>query len=299
MDTQTLQDAIDRFDLDNAARRLTASTRTQYKNSLRIFTNWCAAEGVGSVQAVTPTVIRRYLANLSERFNANGEPLSAEYIHGLARAVRRLFSFCAEDGLIDTTPFTKIKMPRLVQRVLTDLDAGEVEAVLRACKFRRDKAIVSLIVDTGIRANELCALTVADVNLEDGSILVRAGKGQKQRWLFAGKRTRTSLRLYVQERGQIRPGSPFFASQRGGGRLKTNSIVLLFRRLQRASGVRHATAHALRRTFAIACLRNGMDIHSLRLLMGHSDEFMLKKYLNFRKDDLRAAHDRHSPLDNL
>lgn len=295
----TLYEAIQRFDLDNAARRLTASTRKQYVNSLRMFQTWCEGEGISLLTDVTTTVIRRYLVDLASRINAHGDPLSAEYVHGLARAVRRLFAFAVEDELITETPFKRIKMPRLPERVLIDLSPAEVEAVLRACKYRRDKAIVSLMVDTGIRANELCALNVEDADLDDGAILVRKGKGQKERWLFAGKRARTALRLYMLERGLARPSAPLFASQKGARRLITNSIVQLFRRLQRTSGVHHATAHALRRTFAIACLRSGMDIHSLRLLMGHSDEWMLRKYLNLTKGDLRTAHERHSPLDNM
>lgn len=295
----TLTEAIEQFDLDNAARRLTRSTRTQYSQSLRVFTDWCAGNDIRLVVDVTPSVVRQYLVNLSERLNAQGTPLSAEYVHGLARAVRRLFSFCADEGLVDKSPFTRIKMPKLPERVLTSLTPGEIQSVIQACKTRRDRAIVMLLIDTGIRANELCGLDVVDCDLDDGALLIRRGKGQKERYVYAGAKVRAAIRAYRAQRGQVLPNAPLFATDRGGRRMTTNGIVQLMRRLQERSGVQHATAHTLRRTFAIQCLRSGMDIHSLRLLMGHQDEFMLRKYLAFTQGDLKAAHDRHSPIDHL
>ena len=291
-----LSEAAQLFELDNAARRLTPKTRAFYTWGVRAFVAWCTAEGLAELAEVTPQTLRRYMVHLQSRKTPAGNPFSSTYVHNLTRALRRFFSYCVEDELLELTPFRTVRMPRVEKKVLRALSPEDLEAVLRACKSRRDRALVKFLLDSGVRAAELCGLTVGDVDLQSGAALVRQGKGQKQRMVYVGVKTRKALRLYLIDRGRPPPSAPLFLTLRREP-MTGNAIMLFFRRLQGRSGVRHLTAHALRRTFAITCLRNGMDVHSLRLLMGHADLDMLKQYLDFTEHDLSAAHARYGPLD--
>ncbi len=71
------------------------------------------------------------------------------------------------------------------------------------------------------------------------------------------------------------------------------------RRLKKCAGLSHMTAHALRQTFAINCLRNGMNIYVLARLMGHSDIMVLKKYLPLVEQDMRGSHEDSGPIDHM
>lgn len=300
MDTQIrLLDACELFALDNAARHLTPATQSFYTSSLRLFVAWCAGEGVTLLEDVTPVVIRRFLVDLQARSTPRKQPLTSSYIHNLTRAVRRFCAFCVTEELLPRTPFRSVQMPRVERKVLLCLTPEEIERVLRACDSLRDKAFVSFLLDTGVRAGEACSLTVGAVDLQSGAVLVTKGKGQKGRFVYVGIRARKGLRRYLLSRGSLTEGAPLFHSLRSGGPLTVNAVVQLMRRLRNGSGVRYLSAHALRRTFAIACLRNGMDLHTLRVLMGHTDVEMLRQYLDFAQSDLQAAHARNSPLDHL
>jgi integrase/recombinase XerD len=112
-------------------------------------------------------------------------------------------------------------------------------------------------------------------------------------------RTRKQVKRYFIERGKVQPHEPVFVSERHTGRLRVDSIVQLMERLQERSGVAHCTCHTFRRTFALSCLRNGMNIYVLARLMGHADINILRQYLPLLEGDLQEAHARFGAVDNL
>jgi site-specific recombinase XerD len=91
----------------------------------------------------------------------------------------------------------------------------------------------------------------------------------------------------------------FTATRGKPERITYFGIAQLFKRLRKASGIKDCTAHTCRRTFALNCLRNGMDIFILVKLMGHSDLTILRQYLALVKDDLQKSHGEHGVIDNM
>lgn len=134
------------------------------------------------------------------------------------------------------------------------------------------------LLDTRLRASELCALTIADLDFGTGTAMVQMGKGQKGRIVPIGTRARKAVRHYLLERPNEKPTEPLFASQRDGRHLRLDGLVQVMDRLKEKSGIAHCTAHTFRRTFAITCLRNGMNVHILARIMGHSDISILSQY---------------------
>lgn len=293
--TSTLQQALDHFMLDAQAKRLAASTLIYYRARLTLFFGWCEGQQLSRVADVTTQDLRRFFVYLQE------QGYSSHYQHGIARAVRRFFNFCTEEGIIDQSPMQRVPMPKVDKKVLPALTSQEVTRVLGKCYSERDKAIVLLLLDSGLRVSEMTALNTDDIDMTTGVVTVRKGKGGKGRVTQIGARTRKQLSRYYLDRNQGPPkkgkSGPVFFSQRGR-RLKLDAVVKFMTRLSERSGV-HVTAHKLRRTFAINCLRNGMSEHVLAKLMGHADLAVLKQYLDFTGDDLRSAHDDAGPVDNL
>ena len=107
------------------------------------------------------------------------------------------------------------------------------------------------------------------------------------------------LRYYGQ-RGTPEPNKPVWVAERKPhNRLTYFGLAQLMRKLESRAGVPHCAAHAFRRTFAINCLRNGMDIYSLARLMGHEDIETLKPYLELVEVDAEQAHRQYGVVDNL
>jgi site-specific recombinase XerD len=292
-------DALEMFLLDCEARRFTAHTLRFYRGRLKLFVEWCAEQDSPGLGELTPTHLRRFLVELSRR------NLSSAYVHSHARALRAFLNYCVRDGLIESSPFARVQMPRLEKKILPALTSAEVQRIVAACETERDRALVLFLLDSGVRASELCALDEGDVDLSTGAVQVRSGKGQKDRMTYIGASTRKQVVRYLKLE---RPGDgpALFVSHKVGRtgrpvgeRLTYSGVAQMFKRLRRATQVRHCCPHAMRRTFAINCLRGGMNIYVLARLMGHADITVLRHYLELVQDDLQNAHQQAAVVDKL
>lgn len=293
-----LTDAQSMFMLDCESRGFAPKTIEFYSNRLGVFLRHCDGAGAATVADLAAPLIRTFLATLQKRQRA-GE-LSSSTVHSYARAIRTFCYFLVREELLDVSPFAKVKMPKLESKVLPALTAEEVQAVLKACTCERDKAILHVMLDTGVRAGELCALDVGDVD-GAGAVTVRRGKGAKGRVTYIGARTRKQLlRYFALERGgRPAPTEPLFVAQRGGERLTYWGVAQVMKRLRIRSGVATLAPHALRRTMAIHSLRNGMNVYTLARMLGHADIQVLKQYLDIVQADVKTAARAAGVVDNL
>lgn len=283
--------AYDEFLLYNRAQRLAAKTQAYYRCQLAPFLQWCAAHQVETLAAFSARLIRAYLISLEER------GLRDTSVHAAARAIRVFFNFCVREGWLAVSPMRTVAMPRLDRRVLPALSVEQVKRLLRVAKNSRDHALVLFLLDTGCRASEVVNLNWGDIDLDQGDVQIRRGKGRKGRTVFLGHQARTALRRYFEERGRPRSGKPVWVSQTRGLRMTPSGLHQLLKRLGAQARVAHCAPHTFRRTFAIWSLRNGMDLFRLARLMGHSDISVLRQYLHLLKDDLRAAHAQYGGVD--
>lgn len=153
-----------------------------------------------------------------------------------------------------------------------------------------------VLLDTGIRANELVSLNLEDVNPVNGDILVRVGKGRKPRTVYLGSKSRKALRAYLKLRQD--PSKALWITDEGE-RITYWGVKMLMQRRANQAHVKTPMLHAFRRFFALTCLRAGMDVYSLKELMGHADLQVLSRYLKQTNQDIREAHHRASPVDGL
>ncbi len=154
--------------------------------------------------------------------------------------------------------------------------------------------MVLLLLDTGIRASELCNLTINDLNKVTNHILV-FGKGKKERNIPLSKNTLNAIEDHLQVRKSNASNSPLFAKANG----KSLDRVLLGRilaKLGTEAGVSNVHPHRFRHTFAIQFLRNGGNIYSLQKILGHSTLDMVKRYLAIAQHDIDRDHEIASPV---
>ena len=181
------------------------------------------------------------------------------------------------------------------RRVIESLDP-------RTSTGLRNLALVRMLLDTGLRASELCNLRLDDLNLATGEIRVLSGKGGKDRHVAVGVRTLAALHVYVY---RYRPepalpalGEPLFLRQEGYP-LTRGSLYLCIRRLRARCGIPRLTVHLFRHTFAVSYLKAGGDVLTLQRILGHTSLHMVNHYVHLAHSDVVARHRRHSPVDRL
>lgn len=292
--TISLADAYEVFQLDNQARRLAESTIEFYADNLPRFIEWCKSHDVTDVQQLTPSHIRTYLSEAQTR------GFSGHTQHKYARVLRAFCNFLVRDEYLTVSPFGKISMPKLPKPQPKAFTQAEITSILKACQTDRDRAICLVLLDTGLRAGELCDLLVGDIDLKDGIVTVRSGKGDKERVTYIGVKTRKALLRYFLTRSKPEATDPAF-TQIESNRipLRTGGLSQLMNRLRSRTDIQHCEPHTFRRTFAIESLRSGMNIYVLARLMGHADIQVLRSYLDIVQTDLQAESVKHGVVDNL
>lgn len=232
--------------------------------------------------------IRAYLASMQER------NLTDQYIHNHARTIKTFMRFLYNEKYIPDIP--KFSLPAIAERRLLCLTAEDVQKILNACTIKRDRALILLMVDTGARRSEVCALNWEDANISTGLVTIKEGKGGKTRSVVVGLETRRALLAYRRELNP-EPHKPLFQTE-DGRRFLVMGFRSIFDRLSERSGVK-VNPHALRRTFATLSLKAGMNPLHLQALMGHSTLEMTRKYISMVDDDLIVAHREHGPIDTM
>jgi integrase/recombinase XerD len=162
---------------------------------------------------------------------------------------------------------------------------------------RRNRAIILLMLDTGLRASELCSLKIEDMDNRNNRIYVRQGKGMKERLLPFSPRTDQMIWRYLASRADTVPGDPLFESKLNRTMTRTKRAEM-FANIGRRAGVDHLHPHRLRHTFAIQYLRNGGNDYTLQAVLGHSSLDMVKHYLRIAQIDVDSAHRRGPPVES-
>ena len=229
---------------------------------------------------ITSQDVRRFLASVAKR------GVSSATVHAHARAIRAFVRFAHAEGYLAN--IFKVDMPKVHVRRMEVLTPAEIKKVLTVCNFR-DKAIVLVLIDSGLRRAELWDLTWDDVDIKTGSILVRNGKGGKARTAVIGVKARRAL-LKWRMKAPDDNGRIF--------NLTGSGLASAMERISKSSGVKIG-CHKCRRSFATMALRSGINLIALQRLLGHSTLDMVRVYIAQVDEDLLQAYRDHSPMDRF
>jgi site-specific recombinase XerD len=280
-----LRDAYTDFILSRQAMNCTPSTLAFYNFTVGKFLEWIEGKGVTRPEEVSARYVREYIAELVSR----GRKDTTVWDH--ARAIKTMLKFWHNEGY--TPALVKFELPRLSKKRLPVLTADQLKQVIKACDVR-ERALVLFMADSGLRRAEVINLNWADIDMQSGLVRVKRGKGKKDRSAVIGATTRRALLAYRRTQQQTTVVFP----SREGARFTGSGLLRIFQRLSKRTGI-HVTPHALRRTFAILSLRNGMDVLHLQNLGGWEDLSMVQHYAQMVDEDLLQSHKSHSPVDNL
>jgi site-specific recombinase XerD len=217
--------------------------------------------------AVTPTDLREYRS-----FLLNVRHAAPATINRYLAALRKFFLWAKAQGWLRELPTDEVRGVREVARPPKWLEKRDVDRLIREAErggSKRDLAIVQLLRHTGLRVGELAALQIGDVATSErkGAVVVRLGKGGKQRTVPLNVDARRALNAYNEVRPQV-PSSQLFISQRGEG-LQAQAVENLVKKYARRAGLDGVTPHTLRHTFGKSLIDAGIDIGTVATLMGH------------------------------
>lgn len=281
-----LHDGFTDFILSRQAMLCTTATIKNYRWVLGKFIMFLEGQGVTAPSEVSARLVRQFLSQYAGK--------SDWYVNGYARAIRTLLRFWHAEGYMPE--LVKFDMPRVGSKRLPYLTADEVKKVLGVCDLR-EKTIILLMVDTGLRRQEVCNLNRQDVDIETGTINVHQGKGKKDRLVIIGAVTRRALFAYLKVTLDQANTAPLIQTVKGD-RFTQSGLRSFFLRLSRRCDI-HISPHMLRRTFATLSLKAGMDVVHLQALMGHHNLETTRRYIQLLDEDLINEHHEHSPIDNL
>lgn len=296
--TSGIHQEVNDFLIDRETRNLTDKSLAWYRNSLKVWLAFLDQNAVMSTANLTAKDLRAFLVFLKDRGHSAGGRAN---IFGAVRAFLRWYK--DEYELTDWNPLDKVAAPKKPTEVKKPIELSDFQRMLAVCKGGklaavRDRALLLVLLDTGLRKQEVTDLNVGDVNLANGEIYVRSGKGGKSRTVFMGKKTRRAVTAYLRMRKGVTAESPFWATEQGD-RLAYSSVRQVIRRRAEEAGIKEPGIHDFRRAFALNFLRNGGDVATLRRLLGHSNLNVVLRYLDLVKDDLQVSHGKFGPVDNL
>jgi integrase len=284
-----LEILVDDYLMAGEARGLAPSTIDHsYGYPLRkLLLPWCAEHGISEVAAIDARKIDAFSAYLLKLEWKNG-PLSRHSVHAYARAVRGFLIWCKREGeAVTANP----KLPRLPRKVVDVLTWQEIDAMETAAPMERDKVIIRVLADGGLRASEVCSLRLDDLVRRDRAAFLRVhGKGARDRLVPVLPALFRRVERYVTSyRPQDTYSENLFLSLRRGRsgdyeELTKSGILQLVQSAARRAGIKKRVyTHLLRHSFFTNALRGGMNSMLLAQVGGHSS--------------LRMLHDVYSHLD--
>jgi site-specific recombinase XerD len=267
-----------------------------YRIELKKFFDFLSSENISDLDLISTSTVRQYF------YYARGKRgLCQSSISKIIATVKSYFNYLEEEEIIVKNPTRKIRVPKKICRIPSVMSKYEVDLIIRSVDFApsrcrknkiRDKLVISLLYYTGIRKSELLNLNWTDINLSKNTLIVRNGKGGKDRLIPLHKEVIMLLDKYLDERLPLKTNALIIGEQ--GKRLCKGSFVYLLKMYLTLSGLKKKgySAHTFRHSFATHLVEAGVDLFKVQRLMGHASLDTTKIYINFNSIQMARAIDR-------
>ncbi len=221
------------------------------------------------VRQIQPQHVRAFAASLSDKapptINRNLDALSS------------FFGHLCDTGIVDTNPVSVVERPRRSRKLPRAATVDQCRKLTTAAEAIRDRAMILVLACTGVRRGELLGMKVSDLSADLSEVKIR-GKGERERVVPIPHQCQEALQDYLDERDS--ESSFLFVNNADNG-VGTTTFHRWFHRLLKSAGLQHSDLHphCLRHSYATNLLREGVDLETIRDLMGHSDISVTGRYL--------------------
>jgi integrase/recombinase XerC len=273
-----------------------AHTIKAYTGDLDAF---AAYVGARDWKAIDHIAIRSFLSHLYDK------GLSKTSVARALAAVRSLYRWLAQEGVVEQNPAKLVSTPRLPKKLPRVPTIEEVNSVLDgkmpevAAFPERDRLMLELLYGCGIRNSELVGINLDDIRISNEAILIR-GKGKKERYVPFGGAVGVALAVYLPWRHKLlvtlkKTTSALLVNQRGG-RLTTRSVGRIVKRIAVAKGLSSDVhPHTLRHAFGTHMLEEGADLRAIQELLGHERLATTQRYTQLSVKHMMEVYDQTHP----
>lgn len=194
------------------------------------------------------------------------ESVSLRTINTYCNYLSSFYGWLFKEEIIRKNPYEKIKTIPVKKSIKFPFTETEIDNMRFACNTVRDRAILELLLSSGIRIAELCSLNIQDIDLVKKEVRVYDGKGGKQRITYMNDLAARYLNEYLLSR---KDNIECLFLSKKKNRVSKSTIAKMMRETGYRANVKNAHAHKCRRTFATTLYHRGADIKTIQILMGH------------------------------
>jgi len=269
------------------------STIYSYNKEIGKFLDYLNYINISDINLISTRTVRQYFYYAKEN-----RSLCQSSISKIIAIIKSFFNYLEEEDITVKNPTRKIKVPKKINKIPSVMSKYEVDLIIRSVDFAplrcrknnvRDKLVLSLLYYTGIRKSELLNLNWTDINLSKSFIIIRRGKGGKDRLIPLHKEVTGLLDQYLEERLPLKTDALIIGEQ--GRRMGNCSFVNLLKMYFALSGLKRKgyTAHSFRHSFATHLVEAGVDLFKVQKLLGHASLDTTKIYINFNSSQMAKA----------
>jgi integrase/recombinase XerC len=301
----TVERATDDFLRHLRERNASAHTIKAYAGDLDSFAAYIGSRAWKTIDHIA---IRGFLSHLYDK------GLSKTSVARALAAVRSLYRWLAQEGVVEQNPAKLVSTPRLPKKLPRVPTIEEMNFVLdgkmpEVASFpERDRLMLELLYGCGIRNSELVGINLDDISMSNEAILIR-GKGKKERYVPFGGSALAALAVYLPWRQQLLAtlkntlkktmpgkGMPALLVNQRGGRLTTRSVGRIVKRIAVAKGLSpDVHPHTLRHAFGTHMLEEGADLRAIQELLGHERLATTQRYTQLSVKHVMNVYDQTHP----
>ena len=292
----TVERASDQFLRVLSERNASAHTIKAYAGDLETFANYVGSRDWKSIDHIA---IRGFLSHLYEK------GLSKPSVARTLAAVRSLYRWLAQEGVVEQNPAKLVSTPKLPKKLPRVPTIEEMNTVLDgdmpeiAAFPERDRLLLELLYGCGIRNSELIGINLDDIRVSAEAILIR-GKGKKERYVPFGGSAVAALKRYLLARQQLlaekKKATPALLINQRGGRLTVRSVGRIVKKIAVAKGLSpDVHPHTLRHAFGTHMLEEGADLRAIQELLGHERLSTTQRYTQLSMKHVLAVYDQTHP----
>jgi len=284
-------------------RLLWYAAKEGWTDDVRLLNEWHIREFLGYVGTEPSRWAQE--RNGCESSSRRASPRTVHHYYSVFRA---FFNWAVREGFVDESPVAKVRVAKVKARVIQPYSSEQIRKMLRVCDHdfqhgarflgSRNRAIILMLLDSGLRLSELANIKLQDIDIENGWVKVM-GKGNKERVVRIGKTAQKALWRYLMYRGEDSKRVLWLSEERKP--LHGSGIQSAIDRIKKRAGINEAgCVHRFRHSFALSFLRADRNPFNLQYLLGHSSLEMVRNYTaTLGMEDALKAHECASPADSL
>ena len=229
--------------------------------------------------------IRIYLYNFKLERHA-----SDCYVDNVRITLNSFFQWLVDNEYLDRNPCARVDKIKYQQKRRQPLSTLSLEDLRWNCRTVREKALIDFLFSTGCRVSECADVLQSDIDWNNNSVVIRHGKGDKERTVYFNDESKVTLREYLRSRNDNNPAL-WVSMKAPHQQLQSHALENIVKNVGDRTGI-HAYPHKLRHTFATVGLRNGMPLEKLQALLGHTNPQTTLIYAKLNNEQMKMEHQK-------